>query len=103
MHIQFAAKRFVNLEREEGDLALVVFFEIEKPIAMNAASSQTFGFGNFHRRMSSRRVLMMTKKVVASGNINVPNLHGKIILASLPNTISLTNELPPLARRNVCN
>jgi len=48
---------------------------IEKAVAPQAASSDAFNLGNFYHRKIVRRLAVVTKKIVATGNVKVTDFH----------------------------
>ena len=59
----------VNLEIEEGDLALVVFLETEKAIAADTLAGDTIDTVDFAHRCFTRWLAMMADEVVLAGEV----------------------------------
>ena len=62
--VQFAAERVEDFLREEGDLAFVAFFEVEEPVAPDAAASDTLGLIDFDHGVLTGGLSVMAEEVV---------------------------------------
>jgi hypothetical protein len=62
--VQFAAERVEDFLREEGDLAFVAFFEVEKSVAPDATASDAFGLIYFDHGVLPGGLSVMAKEVV---------------------------------------
>jgi hypothetical protein len=68
-HAECQAHLIEYFRGEECDLSLVVFLEIEKAVAADAAPGQAFEFGNLDDRVPAGRPAMMPEIVVAGLNV----------------------------------
>src|ERR1017187_1400678 len=62
--VQFEAERVEDFLREEGDLAFVVFLEVEEPVAPDATASDALGLIDFDHGVLPGRLSVMAKEVV---------------------------------------
>lgn len=68
-------KFFENFCREKGDLAFVVFAEIEVTVAPQTATGHAFHLRNLNERKVARRLTVVADKVVAGRDEDLPDEH----------------------------
>ena len=62
---QFATEREEDFQREEGDLAFIVFLEVEEPVAPDATASDALSLSYFDHGVLASGLSVMAKEVVA--------------------------------------
>jgi hypothetical protein len=62
--IKLAAQSIEDFLREKGDLAFVAFFEVEEPVAPDAAASDTLGLIDFDHGVLPGGLSVMAEEVV---------------------------------------
>lgn len=79
MNLERVAHGLKQVAGKKCDLAFVVIFVIEESITAQTTSRNAFDFGDFNARMIARRLAVMSKEIVAAGNIEMPNRHALTI------------------------
>ena len=70
---EFCLDRFVGLPGKKCDLAFVVGFEIEEPVALQTAPSDAADFADFHRRTGACQSAVVAEVVVPWADENMPD------------------------------
>ena len=73
---KFAAQFIKDFRCEEGDLALVIVFEIKETVTFDAASGHATNFRALDQRVFARQLALSAKKIMAGRNVKVADFHG---------------------------